>query len=37
MNKLESRNIYLGKYREIIYQCGNIDDIKTCCKTNKFI
>ena len=27
MNKLESGNIYLGKYREIKYQCENIVDI----------
>ena len=30
MNKLESGNIYLGKYREIIYQCENIAVRPTC-------
>ena len=35
MNKHESGNIYLGKYREIIYQCEIIVDINSC-KTNKF-
>ena len=33
MNKLESANIYLGKYRENIFQCENIDDINHCKAT----
>ena len=33
MNKLESGIIYLGKYREMIYQCEHIVDIDRC-KTN---
>ena len=36
MNKLESGNIYLGKYREIIYQCENIVDINRFKSCNKF-
>ena len=35
MNKLESGNIFLEKYREIINQCENIVIINRC-KTNKF-
>ena len=35
MNKLESGNIYIEKYREIIYQCENIVIINRC-KFNKF-
>ena len=35
MNKLESGNIYLGKYIESIYQSENIVDINRC-KTKKF-
>ena len=35
MYKLESGNIYIGKYRENIFQCENIVD-SNHCKINKF-
>ena len=35
MNKLESGNIYLEKYKEIIYKCEN-NVIINRCMTNKF-
>ena len=35
MNKLKSANIYLGKYRENVFQCKNIVDINRY-NNNKF-